>query len=88
MDKDSLNFKYKMVAENKRTCDDCMALLQQLANDSANVRVKIPGVVTDSFEIRNGIYSYLQAAVDTLRRMSNTRDSRRRDDSDSSEDSV
>jgi len=61
-----LQRKYKIVA-GAPNYNDFLVLLQQLADDAADIRTPIEGV--QSIETRQAINSYLQNAVDTIRRV-------------------
>lgn len=57
-----------MIVAGSGDRDDFVKLLDKLANDAADVRVRIPNVKNDSLEIRQAIYDYLKQALDNIRR--------------------
>ena len=58
-----------MLVAGADNVEDFTNLLQQLADDAADVRTSIPDIgADDSIAVRKGINNYLRNALDTIRK--------------------
>lgn len=76
--------KYKIVAGNY-SARDFLDLLEYMAMKVADVRTPL-SIKQDSMEIRLAVNSYLQEAIDSIRRIKDNKGQLR--DGESSEDSI